>query len=172
MMGGRAAELLVFNHLTTGAANDIEQATNLARRMVCEFGMSERSGPLTFGKKEEMVFLGKEIATQQGLQRADRRGRSTQKCARSSRARYKQALQLLEDNIDKLHLLANTLLEREVLDGEEMNRVLRGEKLEPLKPPDIEPTTEAPQDHQAAKSDEPAQLDAFNAPPAPRPAGA
>src|SRR6185503_10329618 len=63
MMGGRAAEHLIFNHFTTGAANDIERATSLARRMVCELGMSENLGPLTFGKKEEMVFLGKEISS-------------------------------------------------------------------------------------------------------------
>ena len=73
MMGGRAAEHLVFKHYTTGAANDIERATALARKMVCELGMSENLGPLTFGKKEEMVFLGREIATPQGLLRADRR---------------------------------------------------------------------------------------------------
>jgi cell division protease FtsH len=64
-MGGRAAEFLVFNHLTTGASNDLERATALARKMVCELGMSENLGPLTFGKKEEMVFLGREIATHQ-----------------------------------------------------------------------------------------------------------
>src|SRR5262245_1896382 len=63
MMGGRAAEMIVFNHLTTGAANDLEPATGLARRMVCELGMSENLGPLTFGKKEEMVFLGREISS-------------------------------------------------------------------------------------------------------------
>ena len=171
MMGGRAAEYLVFTHLTTGAANDIEQATTLARRMVCELGMSENLGPLTFGKKEEMVFLGKEIAThkdysEQTAVAIDQEVRSLVEGA------YAQATKLLRENLEKLHLLANTLLEREVLDGEEMNRVLRGEKLEPLKPAEIEPPAEPAQDHQAAKADSPAQLDAFNAPPAPRPAGA
>jgi cell division protease FtsH len=109
MMGGRAAEFLVFNHLTTGAANDIEQATTLARRMVCELGMSETLGPLTFGKKEEMVFLGKEIAThkdysEQTAVAIDAEVRSLVAGA------YTEALRLLKDNIEKLHLLANTRL--------------------------------------------------------------
>ena len=65
MMGGRVAEELVFGHITTGAGNDIERATDLARKMVCEWGMSEKLGPLTFGKREEMIFLGREIAQHQ-----------------------------------------------------------------------------------------------------------
>jgi cell division protease FtsH len=169
MMGGRAAEQLIFNHLTTGAANDIERATSLARRMVCELGMSESLGPLTFGKKEEMVFLGKEIATHKDYSEhtAVQIDAEVRKLVEGA---YNQAQRLLSENLDKLHLLANTLLEREVLDGEEMNRVLRGEKLEPLKPVEPEPATAA--ENQAAKEDEPAQLDAFGRPPAPRPAGA
>ena len=110
--------------------------------MVCELGMSENLGPLTFGKKEEMVFLGREISTHKDYSeqtaeqidkevRAHRRGRVQP--ARSS---------CCEDNLDKLHLIANTLLEREVLDGDQMDRLLRGEKLEPLRP--VEPDQEAP----------------------------
>ncbi len=138
MMGGRAAEYLIFKHFTTGAANDIERATALARKMVCELGMSEGLGPLTFGKKEEMVFLGREIAThkdysEQTAQRIDDEVRVLVEGA------YQKALASLEGNLDKLHLLATTLLEREVLDGEQMNRLLRGEKLEPLKPVPAEP---------------------------------
>ncbi len=138
MMGGRAAEHLVFKHYTTGAANDIERATALARKMVCELGMSENLGPLTFGKKEEMVFLGREIAThkdysEQTAQRIDDEVRGLVEGA------YRQALSLLEQNVDKLHLLADTLLEREVLDGDEMNRLLHGERLAPMKPVPAEP---------------------------------
>jgi ATP-dependent metalloprotease FtsH len=171
MMGGRSAEHLIFNHFTTGAANDIERATSLARRMVCELGMSENLGPLTFGKKEEMVFLGKEIAShkdysEQTAVQIDQEVRALVEGA------YKQAMQLLAENVDKLHLLANTLLEREVVDGDEMNRVLRGEKLEPLKPVEPEPPAEPSSENAAAKKDEPAQLDAFGRPPSPRPAGA
>ena len=130
MMGGRAAEYLIFDHLTTGASNDLERATALARKMVCELGMSEELGPLTFGKKEEMVFLGREIAThkdysEQTAQLIDKEVRQIVEGA------YNRALGLLRDNLDKLRLLAHTLLEREVLDGDEMDRVLKGEKLEP-----------------------------------------
>ncbi len=138
MMGGRAAESLVFKHFTTGAANDIERATALARKMVCELGMSERLGPLTFGKKEEMIFLGREIAShkdysEQTAERIDGEVRALVEGA------YQQAYSMLEQNLDKLHQLAGTLLEREVLDGDEMNRLLHGEKLAPMKPVPAEP---------------------------------
>jgi cell division protease FtsH len=138
MMGGRAAEFLILKHLTTGAANDIERATALARKMVCELGMSESLGPLTFGKKEEMVFLGREIAThkdysEQTAERIDDEVRALVEGA------YRQSLGVLEQNQEKLHLLARTLLEREVLDGDEMNRLLHGEELAPMKPVPAEP---------------------------------
>jgi cell division protease FtsH len=172
MMGGRAAEYLIFNHLTTGAANDLERATALARRMVCELGMSENLGPLTFGKKEEMVFLGREIAThkdysEQTAELIDKEVRLIVEGA------YNRALGLLRDNKDKLALMATTLLEREVIDGEQMNRLLRGEKLEPLRPVEPEPQAEATPavEPQSARSDDGGQLEGFP-PPAPRPAGA
>ena len=170
-MGGRAAEFLVFNHYTTGAANDLERATALARRMVCELGMSDTLGPLTFGKKEEMVFLGKEIATHKDY--SEQTAVAIDKEVRSIIERaYNQALSLLRDNIDKLHLLANTLLEREVLDGEQMNRVLKGERLEPVARPPAEAEETSPAaDAQAAHGGDTEQLDAFR-PPQPRPAGA
>ncbi len=138
MMGGRAAEFLVYKHFTTGAANDIERATGLARKMVCELGMSENLGPLTFGKKEEMVFLGREISSHKDYseQTAERIDEEVRLLVEGS---YRQALSLLEANLDKLHQLAGTLLEREVLDGDEMNRLLHGEKLPPMKPAAVEP---------------------------------
>jgi ATP-dependent metalloprotease FtsH len=172
MMGGRAAELLVFNHLTTGAISDIEQATETARNMVCRYGMSDALGPLTFGKKEEMVFLGKEIATHKDYseQTAVLIDQEVRRIIESS---YNLAMQVLRDNMDKLHLLANTLLEREVLDGDEMDRVLRGEKLPPLRPA-VEPELAS---ETAASAQEPPRdaagqkLESFP-PPEPRPAGA
>jgi cell division protease FtsH len=131
LMGGRAAEQIVLNQLTTGAADDIRRATNIARRMVCEWGMSERLGPLTFGTKEEFVFLGREISQSRDYSEKtaimiDEEVRNLVDGA-SNHAR-----QLLLDNVDKLHLLALALLEREMLDGEEVEKVLRGEKLDPL----------------------------------------
>jgi cell division protease FtsH len=170
-MGGRAAEQLVFGHLTTGAANDLESATALARRMVCELGMSDNLGPLTFGKKEEMVFLGREIASHKDY------SESTavlidQEVRNIIERNYSRAVSVLKDNMDKLHLLANSLLEREVLDGDEMNRLLKGETLEPVKPVETEPRPGAPQAEPApAKAGETPKIEPFG-PPAPRPAGA
>ncbi len=163
MMGGRAAESLVFKHYTTGAANDIERATVLARKMVCELGMSERLGPLTFGKKEEMIFLGREIAShkdysEQTAERIDAEVRVLVEGA------YQQAFATLEQNLDKLHHLAATLLEREVLDGDEMNRLLHGEKLAPMKPVPAEP--EPPVASPSGKDAGPDDADASGAKPA------
>jgi len=170
MMGGRAAEYIVFNHLTTGASNDLERATALARKMVCELGMSENLGPLTFGKKDEMVFLGREIAThkdysEQTAVQIDQEVRSMVE------GQYNRALELLRENIDKLHLLAKTLLEREVIDGDQMNRLLKGETLEPIRPaetpgeeePKLQPAPEAPRKEEGP-------FDALG--PAPSPSGA
>jgi ATP-dependent metalloprotease FtsH len=143
MLGGRAADKLVFDDLTTGAASDIEAATNLARRMVCEWGMSERLGPLSFGHRDETVFLGREIGTQKNfseetLQLIDKEIRDLADSA------YQRGLELLGKNRDKLELLARTLLEREVLDGDQMDRVLRGETLPPIEPsPEAAPNAPA-----------------------------
>jgi ATP-dependent metalloprotease FtsH len=172
MMGGRAAELLVFNHLTTGAISDIEQATETARNMVCRYGMSDALGPLTFGRKEEMVFLGKEIATHKDYSEQTA-VLIDQEVRRIVETAYNAAMQVLRDNMDKLHLLANTLLEREVLDGDEMDRVLRGEKLEPLRPA-VEPelTTEAATSVETPPASAVGEKIETFPPPAPRPAGA
>jgi cell division protease FtsH len=153
LMGGRAAEQIVLNQLTTGASDDIRRATNIARRMVCEWGMSERLGPLTFGSKEEFVFLGREISQQRDYSEKtaimiDEEVRSLVDGA-SNHAR-----QLLQDNLDKLHTLALTLLEREVLDGEEVEKVLRGEKLEPLQRPQRSPSDGQDQSGAAQQADD------------------
>jgi cell division protease FtsH len=170
MMAGRAAEQLVFNHLTTGAANDLERATALARKMVCELGMSENLGPLTFGKKEEMVFLGREIATHKDYSESTA-VMIDQEVRRIAEDCYQQAFNLLKDNADKLHLLAGTLLEREVLDGDQMNRLLHGEKLDPVRgsETDKEPPAAAPEKEPRKEEERP--LDPFGH-PSPRPAGA
>ncbi len=128
LMGGRAAEKLVFDQLTTGAGNDIERATDLARRMVCAWGMSENLGPLTFGKAREEIFLGREIA-----QHRDYSEKTAQQIDEEVRRiverSYAQAEEILQGNLDKLHLLATALLEHEILDSDEIDRILRGEKL-------------------------------------------
>ncbi len=169
-LGGRAAEILVFSHLTTGAASDLETVTKIARNMVTRFGMSEKLGPLTFGKTEEMVFLGREIATHKDY--SEKTAILIDEEVREIVERsHEHALKLVTENRDKLDLLANTLLERETLDGEEMNRLLRGETLEPLKRGDGDATDAPAADTQAAREGGSPQLDAFGAPPPePRPA--
>ncbi len=170
LMGGRAAEYLIFNHFTTGASNDIERATGLARRMVCELGMSENLGPLTFGKKEEMVFLGREISShkdysEQTAELIDKEVRSIVESA------YSRAFTLLRDNLDKLHLIANGLLEREMLDGDQMERLLRGETLAPVLTESERNAQEHQVEEKRAKAEEQGSVDPFR-PPTPRPAGA
>jgi cell division protease FtsH len=124
LLGGRAAEEIVLNQQTTGAGDDLEKATEMARKMVCEWGMSDRLGPLTFGKNEEHIFLGREVARQKDYSEETALlidaeiKRIVVECA--SRAK-----QILEENIEKLHALARALLERESLDGEEIARILR-----------------------------------------------
>ncbi len=131
LLGGRAAELLIFNRLTTGAGNDIERATELARKMVCEWGMSEELGPLAYGKNEEEIFLGREITKQQNYSEmtAQKIDVEVQKIVRSA---MDTAMKILKDNIDVLHKLSKELLEREILDGEEIDKIIRGEELPPV----------------------------------------
>jgi cell division protease FtsH len=166
-MGGRAAEILVFDHLTTGAAGDLEQATAIARSMVTRFGMSEKLGPLTFGKREDMIFLGKEITSSKDYSDETAKLIDSEVRAIIERA-HDQALRLLRENLEKLHLLANTLLERETIDGDQMNRLLHGEKLGPLPDPndsgDAPPSASAP----VTKADE-GTAPGYGA-PSPRPA--
>ncbi|KPJ50717.1 MAG: cell division protein FtsH [candidate division Zixibacteria bacterium DG_27] len=132
ILGGRVAEKLVFDQYTTGAGNDIERATALARRMVCDWGMSEKLGPLTFGKKEEEIFLGREIAKRRDYSEQTAIEIDQEVKAIIDRAEGR-ATELLSANIDKLHQLAEVLLEREILDGVEIDKILRGEELESAK---------------------------------------
>jgi cell division protease FtsH len=128
LMGGRVAEELVLDHLTTGAGNDIERATELARKMVCEWGMSEELGPLTFGKKEEQIFLGREIAQHRDYSEstAIKIDEEVKNLVNSS---YQRTKEIITENVDVLHRLAQSLLEREVLDGVEIDAIIRGEEL-------------------------------------------
>ncbi|MCP4725969.1 MAG: ATP-dependent metallopeptidase FtsH/Yme1/Tma family protein [bacterium] len=137
LMGGRVAEKLIFNTLTTGAGNDIEQATNLAKKMVCEWGMSEKMGPLTFGKKDDEIFLGREISTNRGFSNdtAQLIDLEVKKLIIESE---KKAEEILKDNLEVLHVMADELLKREILDSEEINKLIKGEKLPEIKREDVE----------------------------------
>ncbi len=138
LMGGRCAEELVFNEPTTGAGNDIERATELARKMVCEWGMSEKLGPLTFGKKEEMLFLGKELAQHKDYSESTA-NMIDEEVKRFVMVNYKRAKDLLAKHLDNLHAIANGLLERESLDNSEIEILMHGGTLPPL-PAVITPT--------------------------------
>lgn len=131
-LGGRAAEKIVFNHYTTGAGNDIEKATSIARKMVCEWGMSEKLGPLSYGAKEEEIFLGREI--QKHRDYSERTAIEIDEEIRSIVINaMNRAEKILHDNINLLHKLSLELLEREILDSEEIEAIIRGEELPPIK---------------------------------------
>jgi cell division protease FtsH len=126
LLGGRSAEELVLKDRTTGAGNDLERATELARKMVCEWGMSDELGPMTFGKKEEQIFLGREIAQHRDYSEgtAIKIDQEVNKIVTSS---YEKAKRLIIENINALHRLASALLEKESLDGKEIDEIIFGE---------------------------------------------
>jgi cell division protease FtsH len=129
LMGGRAAEEIVLNMQTTGAGNDIERASDIARKMVCDYGMNEDLGPLTFGKSEEQIFLGREISQHRDYseltaQKIDDEVRNIVNNA------YEKSSKLIKDNVDTLHTMANALLEKETLDSKDIDKIM-GIKEEP-----------------------------------------
>ncbi len=130
-LGGRAAEKSIFNQLTTGAGNDIERATEIARKMVCEWGMSDKLGPLAYGAKEEELFLGREITRSRNFS-DDTQITIDAEVKRIVLNGMKRAEKILKLNIAMLHRLANALLEREILDAEEIDKLIRGEDLPPI----------------------------------------
>jgi len=123
MLGGRVAEELFLGTITTGAGNDLELATNLARKMVCEWGMSEAIGPLTFGKKEEHVFLGREFAHPKDFSEATAI-KIDREIERFVTTNYERAKQILLGNAPLVHKLAKALLDKEVLDGHEVDEIV------------------------------------------------
>ncbi len=132
LMGGRIAEDTFLGSITTGASNDIERATELARAMVCEYGMSEM-GPLTFGKKEEQIFLGREIAQHRDFSE-ETAIKIDQQVKKIVTAQFERAKSIIEDNRDTMVRLAECLLERESLDGVEIRRVVAGLPLDEAQP--------------------------------------
>jgi len=135
-MGGRAAEKMIFNEYTTGASNDIERATGMARKMVCEFGMSEKLGPIAYGLKQEEIFLGRDINQHRDY------SESTQividdEIKKIVQSGMDKAERILNDNVEKLHKMSEALLEREILDSVEIDMLMRGETLPPFEKPVI-----------------------------------
>jgi cell division protease FtsH len=133
LMGGRCAEEIFMNRKTTGAGNDIVRATELARKMVCEYGMSDL-GPLTYGKKEQEVFLGRDIA--QARDYSDDTAKQIDVAVRAFVDEgYKSAYSILQENADVMHRMAAALLERETLDKAEIDLIIEGKELPPFKSP-------------------------------------
>jgi len=133
MMGGRVAEEIFLQQMTTGAGNDIEQASDLARRMVCEFGMSSL-GPITFGKKDEQIFLGREINQHRDF--SEETAKQIDKEVRQLvDAGYQGATLILSNNKEVMHRMSAALLEREVLDANEIKMIIEGRELPPIKMP-------------------------------------
>jgi cell division protease FtsH len=122
-MGGRAAEEIVLNIQTTGAGNDIERATDLARKMVCDYGMSDKLGPLTFGKKEEQIFLGREISQHRDYSEETAR-QIDQEVSDIITNSYRKSYNLIQDNLDTLHAMANALLEKETLEVQDIDKII------------------------------------------------
>jgi len=129
LLGGRAAEELVFGERTSGAGNDLERVTDIARRMVCEWGMSEKVGPITFGKGDEQVFLGRDIAKQKDYSEETAIDIDNEKKSIVT-INYEKAKTLLEDNIDLLHKVAEVLLDKEVINGKELDELIKNNKPE------------------------------------------
>jgi len=122
-MGGRAAEIVVFDQLTTGAKNDLERATDIAQKMVCQWGMSEKLGPITYGKREEQIFLGREISQHRDY--SDDTARLIDAEVKNILEKAeKKALDILTKNRDQLDKVAAALLDKEVLDGHEIDVII------------------------------------------------
>ena len=128
MMGGRSAEEIIFNEITTGASNDIERATSIARKMVCEWGMSDKLGPMSFGKKNEEIFLGREIQSHRDYSEKTAQAIDSE-VVRIIKNAQKDSRKILEEKIDLLHLMASELLEHETIDEKDIKLLVKGKKL-------------------------------------------
>ena len=142
-LGGHAAEKLVFGEMSTGAENDIEVATNIARKMVKEYGMSDRLGPVALGHKEELVFLGREIGEQKNYSEKVAEA-IDEEIRRLIDQAYSEAIKILQDRRDVLDRLADTLVREETIEGEALERVFSGETHEAAEPVDRPPTPSEP----------------------------
>ncbi|MBW2709544.1 MAG: ATP-dependent zinc metalloprotease FtsH [Deltaproteobacteria bacterium] len=127
LMGGRAAEKIVLGTETTGAGNDIERASELARKMVCDFGMSEELGPLSFGKKDEQIFLGRELSQHRDYGE-DTARKIDEEVRRIVTNAYDITCRLIKENLDIIHTMANALLEKETLNGKDIDEIMAGDK--------------------------------------------
>ena len=153
LMGGRIAEEIHLNQMTTGAGNDLERISDMARKMVCEWGMSERLGPLTFGHKEEQIFLGREINQHRDYSEATAET-IDEEVKRIVTEAYDRTHKILEDNRDALIRISEALLEREVLDAQEIRLLVDGQELPPLATDTTPPSASSRETDNAADEDQ------------------
>src|SRR5581483_6295908 len=163
LLGGRIAEEITTNSLTTGAGNDLERATEMARKMVCEWGMSDAMGPLTFGKKEEQIFLGREIAQHQDYSE-DTALKIDQEVKRFVTDNYQRAYQLLTEHKTTLVKIADALLAREVLDADQVRRLAAGKELEDTPPAATRPVIADEDEARPRQKERPQIVPALNKP--------
>jgi cell division protease FtsH len=173
LMGGRAAEELACKDITTGAQNDLKQATRIARMMICEWGMSSELGPQSFGNREEFMFHGREVTRSNDISE-DTARKIDGEVTKMLNEAYERALQILRDNRDKLETMTRLLLERESIDGREVLEIVRHGRIlsdNERQPPEATsggtppPATPAP----IAAATQPASPPSMIVPPSPRP---
>jgi cell division protease FtsH len=153
LLGGRIAEEITSGSVTTGAGNDLERATDLGRRMVCEWGMSDAMGPLTFGKKEEQIFLGREIAQHQDYSE-DTAVKIDQEVKRIVMQNYERSRDILLEHKATLQTIAEQLLTHEVLDGEQVRRIAAGQPIDDLVPAAAQPAAASVDEDEARRRKE------------------
>jgi cell division protease FtsH len=165
-MGGRVAEELVFGQITTGASNDLQVSTDLARKMVCAWGMSEKMGPLHFGRRDEMVFLGRDFVEHKEYSEQTAVEIDTE-IRRIVTTNYDRARKIVSENLDKLKLIADALLERETLDGNDIDVLLSGRLIIDRTPPVAPFPTLAPEASKATRTETSAAPPVLLPPPTP-----
>ena len=143
LLGGRVAEALVLNEISSGASNDLQRATSLARQMICEYGMSEKLGAVTFGHRQDQVFLGRDIGRDKDYSE-EVAAQIDSEIRQFIDEAYQGTVKLLQDNIDKLHLIAEALIERETLEGYEVQQLMEHGKILPKQEKPVEPPKEEP----------------------------
>ena len=143
LLGGRVAEALVLNEISSGASNDLQRATSLARQMICEYGMSEKLGAVTFGHRQDQVFLGRDIGRDKDYSE-EVAAQIDSEIRQVIDEAYQGTVKLLQDNIDKLHLIAEALIERETLEGYEVQQLMENGKILPKQEKPAEPPKEEP----------------------------
>ncbi|MEG0970906.1 MAG: cell division protein FtsH, partial [Acidaminococcaceae bacterium] len=143
LLGGRVAEALVLNEISSGASNDLQRATELARQMICEYGMSDALGAVSFGRHQSQVFLGRDLGRDKDYSEevAAQIDREIRKFIDEA---YQGTVELLKNNLDKLHLIAEALIERETLEGLEVEQLMKYGKILPKEEPPTEPPTDTP----------------------------